>query len=503
MFAFLCAPATAQLASFDRATGVLAVPSIKVGTRSFVGVTFQQTDPANYTFTLTRATEQIPAGPAVSTYDPSAETLTLPLVQVGTSTYANVVLQNTGGYLMVLRSASLAVLPDRFADSRVFDPVYYLEANPDLSPLLTSSAQARAHWLAVGLAEGRVGHRNFMTRDYLSLNPSVTARAAATPVAATDDYLLLGIPAGLAALANPQPNEGAARVPVLAQPTLKEQGTGQTIIGFWNVGRNATSGRPGADLSALTGLAVPAPRDVHQWALPGSDGRMDQGVGPVAAQIYNGWLGISNDSRSGRSVWAALGVSPDTPIDVNVSHPTAGLVKPFAAPNSRLVFEADVQIPRAGRTGTAASYMVQYFFMNDESTGQNIAFGTLLFDVRGENFQSDYIAYDACSTCTNFLIATTKLGVGSPWHATLPGTTSYAGSTFSEIRRVGFTVSGSQFITAIRAAKARFTGLAAVSEDPARWKMTNWVIDVETGGLAGGDAWIGTSIRPIRAGAFN
>lgn len=107
MLLAMSASVTAQLISFNSASGTLTIPSVKVDSATYTNVTFQLTDAATYTFALTGATPQIPAGAAVATYDSATGILTLPSVQVGTSTYVNVTLQNTGNYVLVLRTATL------------------------------------------------------------------------------------------------------------------------------------------------------------------------------------------------------------------------------------------------------------------------------------------------------------------------------------------------------------------------------------------------------------
>jgi len=392
--------------------------------------------------------------------------------------------------------------PIRYLDSRAFDAGYYLEANPDLAAVARTALEAREHWLLAGLSEGRRAHRNVAVQEYLALNDEARSRTGGDYVAAVNDYLTIGIPTGLHGIAAPILNVGATLIPVLAQPTLAEQPVDRVMVSFWNMGPGATGERPSADLSRWTGLAVPSPRADAQWSVPGWNPGQG-GSGPAAVQIYNGWVGISNDSRTSRPAWEALNASPDTPIDINLSYQFPGnqnTPKPFVGPNRGLVWEADMQIPTAGRTGSAASYAIQYFFLRDDLSNTFVAYGTVLFDIRGGDLPGQYIAYDACSLCTQFMVISSHLGLGPPWHKALPGSATYTGQSYAEIRRIGLTIDAAQFIEGIKAAKQRFPALAGLSEDPATWHVTTWVLDVEVGALTRGDAWIGASVRVVRAG---
>jgi hypothetical protein len=96
----------AQLITFDSTSGILTVPSVQVGGSAYTNVTFILTEPSTYTFRLTGATEQIPPGAAVASYDVNSAALTLPSVRVGADTYVNVTLKNVGNYVMVLTGAT-------------------------------------------------------------------------------------------------------------------------------------------------------------------------------------------------------------------------------------------------------------------------------------------------------------------------------------------------------------------------------------------------------------
>lgn len=389
----------------------------------------------------------------------------------------------------------------RYLDSRVFDGWYYRELHATVPAIASgTTADLARHWLVSGIDEGRQAHRNFAVREYLALHAEVRARTDGSTVAAIDDYLTNGVSDGL-------PGIAVATTPataVLAQPALREQPIGAVFIGFWNMGRDAIASRPGGDLSPWTGLALPAPRNTAQWAVGSWPAGPMDGRGPVAAQIYNGWVGISTDSRSGRTAWAAQGASPDTPIDINLTYhfPSGpgGIPKPFGDGSTGLVWEADLQVPTLGSTGQAAAYLIQYFFLRDDVSQAFVAYGTVLLDSRGASFPQQLIAYDACSACTRFLIVQTKLGSGAPWHSIAPGSTIYAGHPYREIRRVALTISPTQFVEGIRAAKQRYPELAGLSEVPSTWRVATWVLDVEVGALTQGEAWIGASVRPIRAG---
>jgi len=96
--------AWAQSISYDFATGILTIPSVKVGTATFVNVTLLNI--GNFTFTLQGATAQVPPGPALATYDPATGIATLPSVQAGPDRY-DVTLQYLGNVSFRLLSATL------------------------------------------------------------------------------------------------------------------------------------------------------------------------------------------------------------------------------------------------------------------------------------------------------------------------------------------------------------------------------------------------------------
>ena len=96
----------AQAITFDSATGIVNIPSVRVGGDTYVNVTLKITDPASYSFALQGATLQTPPGPAIATYDGASAILTLPSVAVGTATYLGVTLLNTGSYNFRLQTAT-------------------------------------------------------------------------------------------------------------------------------------------------------------------------------------------------------------------------------------------------------------------------------------------------------------------------------------------------------------------------------------------------------------
>ncbi len=454
----------------------------------------------------------------VTVSDSAGRTVNDRIVQWSTSDNSIATI-GTNGVLRLIASGSVSVsasveavkstssvrvtYPSRFLDSRVFAARYYVESNADIAASVTSDSAARDHWLFVGIREGRKAHSNFAVQEYLSMNPAARQRTSGNFAAAIDDYLTVGVPNGLTGIASPILNEGPQAIPMLAQPTLAEQLINRPIVGFWSLGRNAIGDRPAADLSPFTGLAVPAPRTGAQQGVAGWNANAS--FGPAAAQIYNGWVGISNDTRAGRALYAAQQASPDTPIDINFAYGYTLDInnpRPFADGNRGLVWETDMQIPTAGRIGGANSYAIQYFFLRDDVTGIFISYGTLVFDTRGSSFPDRYIAYDACSLCTQFLIVQTKLGSGAPWHSLVPYSTSFTGQTYREIRRVGFTIDAAQFLAAIRTAKLQYPAIAGVSEDVTKWRVTAWVLDIENGAVTTGDSWIGASVRLLRAGVL-
>ncbi len=120
----LGASASAQSIVFDAGSGVLTVPSVQVGSSVYTNVTFVLIDPSTYTFRLTGANPQVPPGAAVASYDINSGILSLPSVQVGSSTYVNVTLLNTGNYVMALKTATLQQSPSGGSASACFSTLY-------------------------------------------------------------------------------------------------------------------------------------------------------------------------------------------------------------------------------------------------------------------------------------------------------------------------------------------------------------------------------------------
>ncbi len=96
----------AQGISYDETTGLLMIPSVAVGSENYVDVTLLNIGPG-YTFSLKSATQQLPPGSALASYEPESGVLTLPSVAVGAK-YYDVTMQNTGDYTFVLKTASVA-----------------------------------------------------------------------------------------------------------------------------------------------------------------------------------------------------------------------------------------------------------------------------------------------------------------------------------------------------------------------------------------------------------
>ncbi len=97
-------PPDLTVITYDPASGLLTIPSVQVGTATYVDVSLVNL--GSYTFRLQSTTAQIPPGPALATYDAGSGILTLPLVKVGSATYVNVTLNNIGNYTFTLLSAT-------------------------------------------------------------------------------------------------------------------------------------------------------------------------------------------------------------------------------------------------------------------------------------------------------------------------------------------------------------------------------------------------------------
>lgn len=98
------ANAETQEIVYDATSGVLTIPSVSVGSATFTQVTLLNT--GNYTFALQGASAQVPAAPATARYDTSTNVLWLPAVQVGGTTFLDVTLLNAGNYTFTLQGAT-------------------------------------------------------------------------------------------------------------------------------------------------------------------------------------------------------------------------------------------------------------------------------------------------------------------------------------------------------------------------------------------------------------
>ncbi|TXH66348.1 MAG: hypothetical protein E6Q88_12170 [Lysobacteraceae bacterium] len=82
-------------------------------------------------------------------------------------------------------------------DSRVFNWQYYLNQNPDLIPAgLYTEAQAKQHWYANGICEGRSAHPNFHSKQYLAGYSDVNTHFGGRRSGAIRHYLQSGISEG-------------------------------------------------------------------------------------------------------------------------------------------------------------------------------------------------------------------------------------------------------------------------------------------------------------------
>lgn len=97
--------AQAQVSTYQAATGTLTIPSVAVGTATFANVTL--VDTGGYRFALQAASERQANAPAVAKFDPATGLVTLPAVQVGATTYLDVTLSHVGDYVFTLAGASL------------------------------------------------------------------------------------------------------------------------------------------------------------------------------------------------------------------------------------------------------------------------------------------------------------------------------------------------------------------------------------------------------------
>ncbi len=101
----LCAAASAQVATFDVATNLVTIPSVQVDTSTYGPVTLRHL--GDYKFVLQDA-NFLPISPTgSSTYDIPTGRLLMPAVKVGSDTYIDVVLRDTGNFNFELESAQV------------------------------------------------------------------------------------------------------------------------------------------------------------------------------------------------------------------------------------------------------------------------------------------------------------------------------------------------------------------------------------------------------------
>ncbi|MFO1327374.1 MAG: hypothetical protein U1F56_08445 [Rubrivivax sp.] len=97
--------ARAQVAAFDAAAGLLKIPSVNVGSATYVDVRLAHL--GDYVFALQAATEQRPvSGSGTTTYDAASGLVTIPAVKVGSETYVDVTLGLTPEGRFALRGAT-------------------------------------------------------------------------------------------------------------------------------------------------------------------------------------------------------------------------------------------------------------------------------------------------------------------------------------------------------------------------------------------------------------
>jgi hypothetical protein len=97
-----CSSALGQGIVYNGTTGILTIPSVSVGSNTYINVTLLNT--GNFIFTLQGATLQVPPQAAVASYNGTTSVLTLPSVTVGAKTYA-VTMLNTGNFRFSLLTA--------------------------------------------------------------------------------------------------------------------------------------------------------------------------------------------------------------------------------------------------------------------------------------------------------------------------------------------------------------------------------------------------------------
>lgn len=89
------------------------------------------------------------------------------------------------------------ISPYNAYDARVFNWQYYLNQNADLMVAgHVSEAQAKQHWYAHGICEGRIAHPNFHSEQYLSYYPDVNSAYGGRLSGGMRHYLEFGVGEG-------------------------------------------------------------------------------------------------------------------------------------------------------------------------------------------------------------------------------------------------------------------------------------------------------------------
>ncbi len=102
---FLASTGAMAQVTFDGATGIVNIPSVKVGSDMYTNVTLQHL--GNYVFKLQGAAGPVaPTATFDASYDLVSGILSIPTVAVGSATYIDVTLQNTGDFTFELRTAT-------------------------------------------------------------------------------------------------------------------------------------------------------------------------------------------------------------------------------------------------------------------------------------------------------------------------------------------------------------------------------------------------------------
>ena len=104
------APAAAQIAVYDTATGLVHIPSVAVGGSIYTQVVLK--DLGGLRFGVQSATlETTGATPAFAVFDTAAERLSIPMVNVGTINYTGVSLRHEGNLVFSVLAATETAAP--------------------------------------------------------------------------------------------------------------------------------------------------------------------------------------------------------------------------------------------------------------------------------------------------------------------------------------------------------------------------------------------------------